>query len=53
MITMLEFHIKKQTDNALIEVEDLVNLFNEVGLPELAQQFGVAFSKEGTQNGKA
>lgn len=36
MFTMLQFHIKHQEDDKAIEVEDLVALFNECGLPEIA-----------------
>lgn len=38
MLTMLQFHIKHQEDKKAIEVEDLVALFRECGLPEIADE---------------
>ena len=39
MMTMMQFHIQSQTDNKLIEGSDLIKLFNDSGLPEIARQF--------------
>ncbi len=38
MITMLRFHVKHQADKKAVEIEDLVALFNECGLPEIADK---------------
>ena len=38
MMTMMQFHIQSQTDNKLIKIEDIVKLFNDCGLPEIAEQ---------------
>ena len=37
MFTMLQFHAKHQGNEKAIELEDLVALFNECGLPEIAK----------------
>ena len=39
MMAMLQFHVKQQEDKHSIEVGDLIALFNECGLPEVAKQF--------------
>lgn len=38
MFTVLQFHAKHQKDKKIIGVEDLVALFNECGLPEIAKK---------------
>ena len=39
MMTMMQFHTQSQTDKKLIEISDVVKLFNECGLPEIAKRF--------------
>ena len=42
MFTMLRFHVQKQTEKnpiAIIEIADLIKLFNDCGLPDIANQF--------------
>lgn len=39
MMTMMQFHTQSQRDNKLIEVGDIIKLFNDCGLPEIAKQF--------------
>ena len=38
MMAMMQFHIQSQTDSKLIEVDDLIKLFNDCGLPEISKQ---------------
>ncbi len=38
MLTMLQFHIQKGREKKIIEVPDLVKLFIESGLPEVAKE---------------
>lgn len=38
MIAMLDFHVRKQKDDKLIEVQDIIDLFNRFGLPEIADR---------------
>ena len=39
MFRMMEFHVRKQGEGAVIELSDLMKLFNDCGLPEIARQF--------------
>ena len=39
MLTMLQFHVQKQTEKSSIEVADLIKLFNDCGLPDIANRF--------------
>ena len=39
MMTMMQFHVQFQTDGELIEIDDLIKLFNDCGLPEIAKRF--------------
>jgi len=39
MIAMMDFHIQKQMSKKRIEVQDIIDLFNNFGLPEIARQF--------------
>jgi len=39
MMTMMQFHVSHQEDNKeKIELKDVVDLFNECGLPEIAKK---------------
>jgi len=38
MLAMLDFHVQKQKGYKPIEVQDIIELFNKFGLPELANQ---------------
>jgi hypothetical protein len=38
MLAMLDFHIQKQMNKKRIEVQDIIDLFNNFGLPEIAKQ---------------
>lgn len=42
MLEMLRFHIQSQNDKKLIDVADLVKLFNECGFPRIAKRFNKA-----------
>ena len=38
MLAMMDFHIQKQIGKKRIEVQDIIDLFNNFGLPELTKQ---------------
>ena len=38
MMTMMQFHIQSQTNNKLIGTADIIKLFNDCGLPEIANK---------------
>lgn len=46
MLAMLDFNVHRSEDKKPIEIDELINLFNGFGLPEIAQQL---FRKQGTQ----
>jgi len=39
MLSMMQFHMKSQTDEKYIGMTDIVKLFKDAGLPEIAAKF--------------
>jgi len=46
MVTMMKFHLRGQNDKKTIEVADVVKLFNDCGLPEVAKQLEDSVNSE-------
>ena len=46
MLTMLQFNVKKAEENSPIDISDLVKLFTDCGLPEIAKKIKMEASSE-------